>query len=141
MRFGIAFYCLISLFIFLVPNARAVNSSYIGIEKSNVEYIDDPLAIARANEFGLLGLDSSFDIRNIIITILKYLMSFFGIIAVCVIMSAGFRLKVASGSEEKIRVAKSMILGGIIGMSTVVGAFMIVNLVVKTTSLIIEEEL
>lgn len=126
------------LFFSLISVVRAGSEEALGMDYSNVDYVDK-LGMSFADDLGLPGGNLiDFDLRNIIINILKYIMTFFGIIAVSVIMLAGFKMMVSNGSEDAMRVAKSMIIGSVIGMSTVVGAYAIVNMVVVATSKVVE---
>lgn len=133
-------FCLLLLLCVLMPSSVVMASSEasLGVDYSNVDYVDNSLGMSYVGQLGLPGFGlEGFDIRNVIVNILKYIMSAFGLVAVCVIMLAGFKLMVANGSEDAIKQARSMIIGGVIGMSTIVGAYAIVSLVINATNNVI----
>ncbi len=85
-----------------------------------------------AGNFQLAGTND--DPRDMAVNVVKYLMTFLGIIAVVVILLGGFKWLTASGNEDKIADAKKTIIAGIIGLIVVLAAFAIVQFIVGTTS-------
>ena len=86
-----------------------------------------------AGNFGLQSSSQS-DPRNMAVDIVKYLMTFLGIIAVVVILYGGFMWMTAAGNEDKVSKAKKLIIAGAIGLIIVLAAFAIVQFVVTMTS-------
>ena len=74
------------------------------------------------------------DPRQMAVDIVKYLMTFLGIIAVCVILYGGFIWMTASGNEDKVDKAKKIIIAGAIGLVVVLAAYAIVNFVIGITN-------
>ena len=68
------------------------------------------------------------------VNVIKYLMTFLGIIAVAVILLGGFRWLTAGGNEDKIAAAKKTIIAGVIGLIIVLAAYAIVQFIVSTTT-------
>ncbi|MCK5060947.1 hypothetical protein KAR28_00185 [Candidatus Parcubacteria bacterium] len=82
-----------------------------------------------------LGLASqNGDVRDTAVDIVKYLMTFLGIIAVVVILIGGFRWMTAGGNEDKIASAKKTITAGAIGLVVILAAFAIVTFVIQITT-------
>ena len=82
-----------------------------------------------------LGLASqNGDVRDTAVDIVKYLMTFLGIIAVVVILIGGFRWMTAGGNEDKIASAKKTITAGAIGLIVILAAFAIVTFVIQITT-------
>jgi len=83
-----------------------------------------------------LGLEDGGDrdVREVAVDIVKYLMTFLGIIAVVVILLGGFKWMTAGGNEDKVGEAKSLIMAGIIGLIIILAAFAIVTFVIDITS-------
>jgi len=73
------------------------------------------------------------DVREVAVDIVRYLMTFLGIIAVVVILLGGFKWMTAGGNEDKIGEAKSLIMAGIIGLIIILAAFAIVTFVIDIT--------
>jgi uncharacterized membrane protein YidH (DUF202 family) len=90
--------------------------------------VDDPLGVNNAN-VGLPGANDT-DPRNMAISIVTYLMTFLGIIAVIVILYGGFQWLTAGGNEDKVGSAKKTIIAGIIGLVIIIAAYAIVQIVV-----------
>jgi hypothetical protein len=89
------------------------------------------IGLGRAGNLGLAATEA--DPRETAVTIIKYLMTFLGIIAVTVILIGGFRWMTAAGNEDKVGSAKKTIIAGAIGLVIVLAAFAIVTFVVKVT--------
>ena len=68
------------------------------------------------------------------VDIVKYLMTFLGIIAVAVILYGGFIWMTASGNDDKVDKAKKLIIAGAIGLIIILAAFAIVQFVVTMTN-------
>ena len=73
------------------------------------------------------------DVRDAAISIIRYLMTFLGIIATVIILLGGFRWLTAAGNEDRIAEAKKTIIAGIIGLIIILAAFAIVTFVVQVT--------
>ncbi|MFH1745103.1 MAG: pilin [bacterium] len=82
-----------------------------------------------ANNVGLGGGDS--DPRVVAVRILQLILTFLGIIAVVIIMYAGWLWMTSQGDEEKIRKAKQTLINAIIGMIIIMCAFLIVSWVLN----------
>ena len=67
----------------------------------------------------------------IIANIVKYLLSFLGVIFVILIIYAGFLWMTAGGNEEKIKKAKGLITNATIGLLIVLAAYTITHFVIK----------
>jgi heme/copper-type cytochrome/quinol oxidase subunit 2 len=92
--------------------------------------IDQGLNYARNLELA----DTNQDPRDAAVNIVRYLMTFLGIIAVVVILIGGFRWLTASGNEDKVASAKRTIIAGVIGLIVILAAFAIVTFVINTSS-------
>ena len=73
------------------------------------------------------------DPRDMAVTIIKYLITFLGLIAVGVILYGGFIWMTAAGNDDRLTKAKSIIVAGVIGLIIILAAFAIVNFVVTMT--------
>ena len=74
------------------------------------------------------------DVRDTAVDIVKYLMTFLGIIAVVIILIGGFRWMTAGGNEDRIASAKKTITAGAIGLVVILAAFAIVTFVIQITT-------
>lgn len=95
-------------------------------------FAQDPLGMNSANNIGLPN-SSSADPREVAVNVVRYLMTFLGIIAVVVILIGGFKWMVAGGNDDKIAEAKKMLIAGIIGLIIIISAYAIVQVIVSTT--------
>lgn len=62
-----------------------------------------------------LGL-GNLDPRLVIARIINIILGFLGIVALLIILLAGFKWMASGGSEEKVGMAKKMLISGIIGL-------------------------
>jgi hypothetical protein len=90
------------------------------------------LGIGAANNIGLPN--TANDPKDAAVTIVRYLMTFLGIIAVIVILWGGFQWLTAGGNEDKVAGAKKTLIAGIIGLIIIIAAFAIVQLIVSTAT-------
>ena len=80
-----------------------------------------------ASETGLGNADP----REIASSVIKVVLGFLGIIAVLIILYAGFLWMTAAGNDDKISSAKSMMSAGVIGLIIVLAAFGIATFVME----------
>lgn len=85
--------------------------------------------------------DSNADPRDLAVSIVKYLMTFLGIIAVVIILLGGFKWMTAAGNEDKVAEAKKLIVAGCIGLVIILAAFAIVQFVLRITNQAIEGQI
>ena len=71
------------------------------------------------------------DIRLTVANIIKYLLGFLGILAVVIILFAGFKWMTAGGNEENVAGAKKMLVAGLIGLVIILSAYAIANFVIS----------
>ena len=92
----------------------------------------DIIGIQYATNFGLNSTQD--DVRQQAVDIIKYLMTFLGIIATAIILYGGFQWLTAAGNQDRIESAKKTIIAGIIGLVIILAAFAIVTFVVNITN-------
>ena len=85
-----------------------------------------------------LGLGEA-DPRVIAVNIVRIALTFIGIIAVCIIIYAGFLWMTAAGSPEKIDKAKKTLIGAIIGLIIILSAWAIVTFIINQMSFVTGE--
>ena len=74
------------------------------------------------------------DPKEMAVSIVRYLMTFLGIIAVVIMLLGGFKWMTAAGNEDKVAEAKKLLVAGIIGLVIVLASFAIVKFVVGMTT-------
>jgi hypothetical protein len=83
------------------------------------------------NNAGDIGLPSTnTDPKAAAVSIVRYLMTFLGIIAVIIILWGGFQWLTAGGNEDRVGSAKKTIIAGVIGLIIIIAAYAIVTIVV-----------
>ncbi len=75
------------------------------------------------------GSDS--DLTSMIVGVINVVLGFLGVIAVVIILFAGFKWMTAAGSEEKVKDAKTMIIQAIMGLVVIFLAWVIANFVIS----------
>ena len=87
---------------------------------------------------GLADGDTARDPRQIVVDIIKIVLGFLGILAVIIILFAGFKWMTAGGNEENITSAKQMLIAGIIGLVIILSSYalatFIINQIVASTT-------
>lgn len=71
------------------------------------------------------------DPREIAAAVIRVMLGFLGIIAVVIILFAGFLWMTAAGNEDKISQAKGMMSAGVIGLIIILAAFGIATFVMN----------
>ncbi len=69
------------------------------------------------------------DIRTTAVNIIKYLITFLGIIAVGIMLYGGFIWMTAAGNDDRVGRAKRIIIAGAIGLIVILASYAIVNFV------------
>ncbi len=93
---------------------------------------DANIGLNYAQNFGLKSQNG--DVREVAVSIVRYLMTFLGIIATVVILLGGFRWMTAAGNEDKVAEAKKLLVAGVVGLIIILAAFAIVTFVVGITN-------
>lgn len=69
------------------------------------------------------------DPRGIAASVINVVLGFLGIIAVGLILYAGFKWMTAAGNDDKITEARKLLVAGVIGLIIILAAFAIANFV------------
>ena len=78
------------------------------------------------------GLSNTQDIRVTIAKIIRIVIGFLGIVAVGLIMYAGWVWMTSEGNEEKIEQAKKILTNAVIGLIIILSAFAIVSFIINS---------
>ena len=94
-----------------------------------------PALAASGDPFGLdygtaTGLGTT-DIREGIMSIVQYLLTFLGVIAILIMLYGGFVWMTAGGNEEKVGQAKKIISAGIIGLVIIFISYALARFVIE----------
>jgi len=95
-----------------------------------------PGAAAQTDPFGVedaRGIDvgKETNLKFAIANVVNIALGFLGILAVIIIMYAGFKWMTASGNEEQVTDARKMLIQAVIGLFIIMGAWVIINFVVE----------
>ncbi|MCK4539697.1 Ig-like domain-containing protein [Candidatus Parcubacteria bacterium] len=71
------------------------------------------------------------DIRVVLVEIVRYFITFLGIIAVAMVMYSGFLWMTSNGEPEKVAKAKRTLINSIIGLIIIISAFAIVTFIIN----------
>ncbi|MCK5510716.1 hypothetical protein KAI65_04215 [Candidatus Parcubacteria bacterium] len=123
---------LIAVFVFLFSASVALDAEKAGAQPD--------LGFNYANNLNLEVADED-DPREMAVAVVRYLMTFLGIIAVVVMLLGGFKWMTAAGNEDKVAEAKKLIIAGIIGLIIVLCAYAIVQFVVGMTNDLLSDSL
>ena len=76
------------------------------------------------DQFDAIGLGNR-DPRKIAASVIKVILGFLGVIAVCLILFGGFKWMTAAGDDGKVDEAKDLIKAGVVGLLIILAAFSI----------------
>ncbi len=82
---------------------------------------------------GSIGLGTA-DLKETVLNIIQWILGILALVAVVMIIIAGFQWMTAGGSEEKVEKAKKIITAAVIGLIVVLLAWAIVIFVANTTA-------
>ena len=102
---------------------------FVGLDNAGARDI----GIDYANNIGLQEA-SEKDIRVVLVEIVRYFITFLGIIAVAMVMYSGFLWMTSNGEPEKVTKAKRTLINSIIGLIVVISAFAIVTFIINLIS-------
>jgi len=71
------------------------------------------------------------DVRVIVVNSIKIVLGFLGIIAVVLILYAGFKWMTSQGNEDQVGDAKKIIIASVIGLVIILSAYIIANFVIS----------
>ena len=97
------------------------------------------VALAQATTFsienigGQIGLGTA-DLKQVVLNIIQWVLGILALVAVIMIIIAGFQWMTAAGNEEKVEKAKKVISAAVIGLIIVLLAWAIVIFVANTTA-------
>jgi hypothetical protein len=78
------------------------------------------------------NLGTNTDLKQIIINLVSYLLTFLGLAAVIVVLYSGYLWMTAAGNEQRIESAKSTLRAGIIGLALILSAYAITQFAIDT---------
>ena len=82
--------------------------------------------------YGQTGTPSAnYDIRIMVARLIRVVLELLGIIALVIIIAAGFRWMMANGNEEKVEEAKKQLINGVTGLIIILAAFAIATFVIN----------
>ena len=93
-----------------------------------------PLAAMAAidtNDLQNVGLGTNTDVKTVVVNIIQFLLGFLAIIAIIIVLYAGFQWMTAAGNEEKITSARGTLTAGLIGLVIILAAYAITSFVIN----------
>lgn len=90
-----------------------------------------------SDNLSTFGGDAGFDknktdIDVIIGSVIKYLLSFLGVIFLILLVYGGFTWMTARGDSEAVKKSKDIMVNAIIGLAIVLGAYMLTNWIIRS---------
>ncbi|PJC02002.1 MAG: hypothetical protein CO073_01745 [Candidatus Komeilibacteria bacterium CG_4_9_14_0_8_um_filter_36_9] len=95
---------------------------------------DDPLGISSGGTIGLTAAADDVTIKNTAVNILKWIMSFVGIVAIVVFLIGSVTWMTAGGNDEKVKKGRKYLINGMIGLTIAILAYAIITLVERATT-------
>ena len=71
-------------------------------------------------------------LKQTVFSIINVILGFLGIVAIIIILVAGFKWMTAAGNEEKVTGARQMLIAGIIGLAIVLASWAIAQFVLSS---------
>jgi len=82
-----------------------------------------------------LPAENNQDLRLVVAGIIREILGFLGILAVIIVLYAGFKWMFSGGSEEKISDAKKMLFAGLVGLVIILLSYAIASFVLSQISI------
>ncbi len=82
-------------------------------------------------ENGLDGKLGNADPRTVVARIINFALGFLGVIAVVLILFAGFKWMTSAGNEDKVGEAKQMLGAAVIGLIIILAAWAVTNFIIS----------
>lgn len=83
-------------------------------------------------DISAVKIGQNTDLKSWVANIINFALGFLGIIAVVIIIYAGFKWMTAGGNEEQVTDARKMIVQAVIGLVIIFAAYIIANFVIGT---------
>lgn len=80
-----------------------------------------------------IGTGGEEDPRNLVVEIIKYFITFLGLIFTILIIWGGFRWMKAGGNEQEVASAKKTVVAAVIGMVIILAAYAITYFIAELT--------
>ncbi|MBI5077237.1 IPT/TIG domain-containing protein [Candidatus Falkowbacteria bacterium] len=77
------------------------------------------------------GLQAGQDLRVIIGNIIKIILGFLGVLALCIVLYAGFLYMTSGGDQEKVQKARRWLVNGAIGLVIIFSAYAITSFIIN----------
>ncbi len=113
--FLLFFLAIIVFFSFLAPKVMAAESDVLG-----TQIVENDI-----------NLESTSP-RTVVVKVINIALGLLGIIAVCIVIFAGFKWMTSGGDEDKISEAKKMLKNGVIGLAIILASWGIVTFIFKS---------
>lgn len=92
----------------------------------------DPIGLnTYANNLGLEA-GKVMDPKQILVNIVKYLLTFVGLIAMVMVLYGGFLWMTSNGDAEKVTKAKKVLISAVIGLAIIISSYFIVSFIVTS---------
>ena len=118
---------LVSFALCLIIGSAAILPTIVfgQIDPETTNYgLDDMTAIG-------IATGDSVTLTGVIVQVINVALGFLGVLAVIIILYAGFKWMTAAGSDEKVKDAKTMIVQALIGLVIIFMAWVIANFVIE----------
>lgn len=89
------------------------------------------MAAIDTNDLENIGLGTNTDVKSVVVNIIQFLLGFLAIIAIIIVLYAGFQWMTAAGNEEKITSARATLTAGLIGLVIILAAYAITSFVIN----------
>lgn len=97
-------------------------------------------ATPNSDEFGVQQVGNTIavpaspegDLRVLIVRIINVILGFLGLVAVCLVLYAGYLWMTSQGNEEVVAQAKKMLINGVIGLIIILAAFTITSFILRS---------
>ncbi|PJA47195.1 hypothetical protein CO172_02775 [Candidatus Uhrbacteria bacterium CG_4_9_14_3_um_filter_36_7] len=88
--------------------------------------------LSTGDDFASISGLGNQDLATTIASIIRVMLGFLGVVAVCLIIFGGFKWMIAGGKEEQVKKAQNLIIYGVIGIIIVLAAYAIASFVLDS---------
>ncbi len=94
--------------------------------------VTDEFGVEEVGENIVIPASPEGDLRVLIVRIINVLLGFLGLVAVSIVLYAGYLWMTSQGNEEVVAQAKKMLVNGVVGLVIILAAFTITSFILRS---------
>ena len=118
------------VFFLCVSGVRSVVYAQTGIDTTSGT--PDNFGVSQVGQNINVATPANGDLRVLIVRIINVILGFLGLVAVCIVLYAGYLWMTSQGNEEVVAAAKKMLVNGAIGLVIILSAYGVTSYILRS---------